>query len=278
MSDRPPRQRRSQPRPPARGGSPLPWIALVIGVVVAGLGIGALISAYQNRGAPTPQIGAGVPPVTPVPQESATAPPSPLGIARATPSPSPVPTAAPSPTPRSTALPTASPAATPLATASPAPSPSPEGTTAPTVSPTPEPTAKTTPEPTAKPTPEPTAKPAPSPLATARPTPAPPEPASTPVATHASPDAAATVRRYLEAIIAGNTSAAAAMLDAGGTVKEGAFLDDTSRITNVRVTRTDASGSFVEAEISAARGSYVATFHVRAGGGGTIDQHDYIKV
>ncbi len=42
--------------PPSRssaggtGGGPLPTVALVIGVIVAGLGIGALVSAFQNRG------------------------------------------------------------------------------------------------------------------------------------------------------------------------------------------------------------------------------------
>jgi hypothetical protein len=69
------------------------------------------------------------------------------------------------------------------------------------------------------------------------------------------------------------------MLAAGGTVKEAAVLDPAARITSVRVTRTDAGGTFVEAELTTARGSYVATFHVTtATTGATIDQHDYIKV
>jgi len=83
------------------------------------------------------------------------------------------------------------------------------------------------------------------------------------------------VRRYLEAVIAGDTAGAAGMLAAGGTVKEAAVLDAGSHITSVRITRTDASGTFVEAEIGGGRGSYVATFHLT---GGIIDQHDYIKV
>ncbi len=86
------------------------------------------------------------------------------------------------------------------------------------------------------------------------------------------------MRRYLEAIIAGDSSGAAAALAPGGTLKEAAFLDDSARITSVRVTRTDAGGSFVQAEISASRGTYIATFHVTNSASGSIDQHDYIKV
>jgi hypothetical protein len=101
-------------------------------------------------------------------------------------------------------------------------------------------------------------------------------PAPSAAESHAAPEATATVRRYLDAVIAGNTSAAAAMLAPGGTVKEAAVLDNASHVTSVRVTRTDATGSFVDAEIGTSSGSYIATFHVTSNG--TIDQHDYIKV
>jgi outer membrane biosynthesis protein TonB len=232
---------------------------LVIGVIVAGLGIGALISAYQNRGTPPPQLGAGIPPVTPVPQATPAPDQSPLGLPSATPSPTPSPTAAPSTAAVST------------------PSPSPAPTAAPTERPTPVPTERPTPVPTERPTPVPTERPTPAPAPTVRPTDAPP--AATPTPRAAAADATGTVRRYLDAIVAGNTTAASALLSPGGTVKEAAFLDDAARITSLRVTRTDATGTFVEADITAARGSYVATFHVtNAAGGGTIDQHDYIKV
>jgi hypothetical protein len=249
MSDPTPRKRRSQSPPPARGGSPLPWVALVIGVIVAGLGIGALISAYQNRGTPPPQLGAGIPPVTPVPQPSAAPDESPLAMPSATPSPEP--TASPSPSPKPTPSPTPVPTSSP--TASPAPTPAPDAT------PSPAPTASATPVATAPPTVKPAAAPA--------------APAAEP---HAAPEATATVRRYLDAVIGGNTSSAAAMLAPGGTVKEAAVLDNASHVTSVRVTRSDATGSFVDAEIATSSGSYIATFHVTAGG--TIDQHDYIKV
>src|SRR5471032_1782368 len=73
MSDRPGRPRRSSSSPSSRSGGsggrgPLPTVALAIGVIVAGLGIGALVSAFQNRGT-VPELGAtSAPQVTPVPQ------------------------------------------------------------------------------------------------------------------------------------------------------------------------------------------------------------------
>jgi hypothetical protein len=233
-------------------------VALVIGVIVAGLGIGALISAYQNRGGP-PQLGAGIPPVTPVPAATPQPDQSPLAAPSSTPTPTPEPTD--SPTPSATDTPAPSP--TPLATASPVPSPSPTATATPTATPTAAPTATATPTPVA------------TPLPTPRPTLAP----ATAAPARAPSDAAATVRRYLEAVIGGDTASAGAMLASGGTVKEAAVLDASAHITSVHVTRSDASGAFVEADITTSRGSFVATFHVTtAANGGTIDQHDYIKV
>ncbi len=100
-----------------------------------------------------------------------------------------------------------------------------------------------------------------------------------------APDAdTAVVRRYLDALIAGNEAAAYSALggsagDHGLTLKEEAFIDKDSRVTSLRTTHADASGSTVVAEISAAQGNYVATFHVAHGSNGSfIDQHDYIKV
>lgn len=92
------------------------------------------------------------------------------------------------------------------------------------------------------------------------------------------------VRRYLDALIAGNESAAYAAL--GGTaadrnlqLKEEAFLDKDARVTSLHTRRTEAGGTTVDAEISSASGTYTATFHVTTGPNGPyIDQHDYIKV
>jgi hypothetical protein len=92
------------------------------------------------------------------------------------------------------------------------------------------------------------------------------------------------VRRYLGDLIAGDEAGAYAAL--GGTssdrsldLKEEAFLDKDARITSVRVTRSDATGATVDAEITSGRGSYVATFRVGNGPAGSIiNQHDYIKI
>jgi hypothetical protein len=92
------------------------------------------------------------------------------------------------------------------------------------------------------------------------------------------------VRRYLDDLIAGDEAGAYAALggtssDRSLTLKEEAFLDKDARITSIRVSRTDATGATVDAEITSARGSYVATFHVINGPNGiSINQHDYIKI
>lgn len=278
MPDPSSRRRRPPTPPPARGGGtgggPLPTAALAIGVVVAGLGIGALVSAFQNRGN-LPELGAtSAPAVTPVAQVT----PTPLGTLPPRPTPSPAPSAAsPSappvtPSPAGTAA-----AATPAASAPPthAPAlPTPLETLAPRATSSPTPLA--TPAP-ATPAPHPPATPKPTPiaLATAR--------AAGPAAAPADP-ATALVRRYLQALIAGDESGAYAAL--GGTngdrslsLKEEAFLDKDARITSLRVSRSDASGVTIDADIVSGRGSYVATFHITNGPNGpAITQHDYIKV
>jgi hypothetical protein len=273
MPDPASRRRRSSSPPPARGGGtgggPLPTAALAIGVVVAGLGIGALISAFQNRGA-VPQLGAtSVPAVTPVPQPSPASPfPTLAPTAAPSPSPAPTPSAAvkPSPAPRrSPAPPSPTPAATtaalasPIALASAAPSPRPQ------------PTAK--PSPVAVPTAAPTVRP----VASASPA------RAAAGGAQGDPDVAL-VRRYIQNLIAGDETAAYAAL--GGTssdrnldLKEEAFLDKDARLTSIRVSRSDASGVTIDADITSGSGSYVATFRVANGPNGpTIAQHDFIKV
>jgi hypothetical protein len=96
--------------------------------------------------------------------------------------------------------------------------------------------------------------------------------------------AQSTVRRYLNALMAGNENAAYAALgkapgDSGAQLSEEAFIDRSARITALRTTNVDATGATVEAEISSDRGTYYATYHVTNGPDGpVIDQHDYIKV
>jgi hypothetical protein len=92
------------------------------------------------------------------------------------------------------------------------------------------------------------------------------------------------VRRYLDALIAGNENAAYAALgkgpgEPGASLSEEAFIDRGTRITSMRTTSSDPTGATVEVELSSSRGSYFATYHVTNGPNGpVIDQHDYIKV
>jgi hypothetical protein len=99
-----------------------------------------------------------------------------------------------------------------------------------------------------------------------------------------SGQAQATVRRYLDALIAGNENGAYAALgaspgDANVQLSEEAFIDRGTRITSMRTTHVDQNGATVETEIHSTRGAYYATYHVVNGPSGpVIDQHDYIRV
>ena len=229
--------------------------ALIVGVIVAGLGIGALVSAFQNRAAGPDQGPTSIPAVTPVPQPAAPAPVLTLPPTAPPTVPAPTPTPAPKPTPTHSPKPTPKPA--PAATASAMP------------------TAAATPVPplhSAAPSAPQVLHPAPAATVRAAPAAVPGEPA------------AALVRRYLDDLIAGDEAGAYAAL--GGTradrsldLKEEAFLSKDARITSVHVSGADATGSTVDAEITTGRGSYVATFHVTTGPNGSIiNQHDYIKI
>jgi len=288
----PPRRRRSTQPPPS--SNVLPTIALGIGVVVAGLGIGALLSALQHRSeTSTRTVSRAAPVVTPVARATRapiaiatffahpTASPSPRVTAtpRATPSPrasaTPRPTPSASPTPAGT--PTAGGTATPSATATPRATPTPHATPKPVAAAsarpveTPRPTERPTPRPTERPTPHPTERPTPAPASVARAVP--PAPVSA---------AQSTVRRYLNALIAGNDAGAYAELGRApgeGGLSERSFIDRETRITSMRTTSTDPTGATVEVELSSSHGPYVATYHVTNGPNGpVIDQHDYIKM
>ena len=286
MSD-PPRRRRSTPPPSRRSSessSLLPTVALGVGVVVAGLGIGAFLSALQHRGATTSTTSTtaahSAPVVTPIVRS--TRGPVALATVAAHPTPSPTPRATATPAPRPTATATAS--ATPRETASPRPT-----ATASVAA-----TAKPTPHATVAPRAVESKPPATPHPATPRPTPTPhpatPRPTLTPTAApvaRATPltfggIAQNTVRRYLTDLIAGNENAAYAELGkppGSGGLSEEAFIDRGTRITSVRTTSSDANGATVEVGLTSSSGSYYATYHVTNGPSGpVIDQHDYIKV
>jgi hypothetical protein len=285
MSSEPPRRRRSEP-PSSHRSSPapslLPTIALGIGVVVAGLGIGAFLSAMQNRPAnvsTTTATTSGLPTVTPVARPTRGPVAIATLVAHATDTPSPKATATPKPTA------TPNPTATPTATPKPAATPAPKSAT------TPFPAAiaaKATEPPTTPPTPRPIATPTPRPVATPRPPT--PRPTLPPAVTPLPPlpgietQAQTAVRRYLDALIAGNENAAYAALgaspgDPNARLSEEAFIDRGTRITSMRTTSAYATGATVEVELRSSRGSYYGTYHVTSGAGGlVIDQHDYIKI
>jgi hypothetical protein len=258
----PPRRRRSAPSPrrASRGPSVLPTIALGVGVVVAGLGIGAFLSALQSKNStPLAIPSGGLAVVTPVAQPTR----GPVAIATI------VSHARPSATPQPTPSISAAPTASALATASPIPSAEPTRTPRPTPSPTAA-AAKATQRPSARPE------------ALAAAPSVPPRVAAATVRPFAA-QADSTVRRYLDDLVAGNESGAYAAFgvapgDPNVSLKEEAFIDRATRIASVRTTHVDATGATVEAEIVSARGSYLARFHVSGGSSGAvIDGHDYIR-
>jgi hypothetical protein len=285
MPDPDSRRRRPSAPPPSKrssgggtgGGGPLPFAAVAIGVIIAGLGIGALGSALMNRNT-TPTFPTSAPVVTPVPQPSPVTP-APTLAPTASPEPTPSPTAAPARTPKPRPVPTAAVSAAIVA------SPSPQSASAaPAVSPSASPTTHPAPVvpkpiatvvPAAAPTLAPTTHPAPAATVAA----AASAPPARPVAGSAD-TALSVVRRYLDSLIAGDEAGAYNAL--GGTagdrnldLKEEAFLDKDAHITSMRASHSDATGATVDAEITTARGSYVATFRVA---NGIIAQHDYIKI
>jgi hypothetical protein len=279
MSEPPRRRRSTPPTQPPPSSSMLPTIALGIGVVVAGLGIGAFLSAVQHKDqtsttSTTKTAARGVPAVTPVARPSRGA----VALATMVAHPTPTATPRPTPTPAATETPTAAPTATEAATATPRATATPHATATPRAAPTPT-AAVVTPRPA---TPAPvvvTPRPA-----TPRPTVAPTVIARATPALGFSGVAQNTVRRYLTSLIAGNENAAYAELgkapgEPGASLSEEAFIDRGTRITSMRTTATDANGATVEVELTSARGSYYATYHVTNGPNGpVIDQHDYIKV
>jgi len=277
----PPRRRRSSADDRTGGGRGwLPTVAMALGVIVAGLGIGALIAVLMQR--TTEKAEPGATPVvlaTTAPQAAPLFTRPPIAIA----------TIAPPRTPRP------SPSASATATAEPSPSPSPSPS--PTQSPAAEPTATATEPPAQTAPPIPTVKPAAAAVRVAAAAAAPteaadkPEATATPLATTApatpgapagsayDAHAEAVVRRYVEALARGDEKSAYAALGGSGTLSEESFLDPSAQIVSMKVTRIDAANASVGCEIVSAKGRYYGTYHVTAATSGPyISEHDYIKV
>jgi hypothetical protein len=247
-----------------------------VGVVVAGLAIGALVAILMQRSGERP----------PLAQAPAVVVTSTPGLVPATRPPLAIATLEPTRTERPSPTPTATPERT-AAPPSPSPRPTVERTTqrAQSQSPTAQPAriareterASTPPAVISSPSLRPTSTPA----ATSTPTSPPAAPSSPPTESHSVYDehAAAVVRRYVDALIRGDQPTAYAALGGSGTLSEQSFLDPTARIVSLKVTRIDASNASVGCEIATAKGSYYVTFHVTAATSGPyISQHDFIKV
>lgn len=306
----PPRRRRPDSRNAnSEGGGWLPTIAMGLGVVVAGLGIGALVAVLMQRSSgklaplsnPVAVATSPASPAKPLPRP-------PLVIATIAPPHSYLsPSAVPSPEPSESEA--SSEAASPETSVSPAPIASASTALQRTAAPRPAPSrlvaavvvplasaapvggerAAAQPRISRVPTAEPTS------AATAQPTPAPATaappvssgstaPAAAPVTAAAESaydeHASAVVRRYVDALIRGDDKTAySALGGGGGTLSEQSFIDPSARIVSLKVTRIDASNASVGCEIAASKGHYYATYHVTAASSGPyISEHDYIKV
>lgn len=227
-------------------------VPLFAGVIIAGLGIGALLSAFAARHVPTPAQS----------QNPLVVMHTPTPIA-ATRKPAATPTAT------ATAVPTLKPSLKSSLKASSKPTPSSTPTVKPAATATPSPVA------TAVPTREPTARPT---LAarTSPPTATPTAPP--PVAAQALPPPEALVRKYMEAIAHGDDATAYAALGGNsGSLTEVQYLDPTMRITSVSSTRVPGGGTNVQVEFRTARGEYFGTFTVDSSAT-RITQHEVIPV
>jgi hypothetical protein len=285
MSTPPRRRRPAAPNAKPDGGGWLPTIAMGLGVVVAGLAIGALVAVFMQRGGGGPApVATPLVIVTSTPGTAFT--PRPIAIATFEPPRTPRPSPSPTPTAPSTAEPTPS--------APPSPRPTQPKEAASALAARPERVAQAVPVPLSSATPtmhaapnpptsnpraasvdtEPTSAPA-APTAAVAGTPGPQAETPSTYDEHAS----AVVRRYVDALIRGDEKTAYSALGGSGTLSEQAFLDSSARIVLLKVTRIDASNASVGCEIATAKGNYYGTYHVTAASSGPyISQHDYIKV
>lgn len=219
-------------------------VPLFAAVIIAGLGIGALLSAFAARHSPAPVAKS-----------------SPVVVVH-TPTPAAAKVVAQHPTQEPTVTVTATPEAA---------SPSPESAT-----PTPSPSATT-----AAPTQRPSATPSPKKSVAARRVvaqdTAPPQNVAPPAAAPPGDEAATSlVRRYLEAVAHGNDGAARSALGGDSAPEDVQFLDPSLQITSLSATRKGGITE-VQAEFRTAKGQYFGTFNVDRSGT-RIMQHELIPV
>ena len=241
-------------------------VPLFAGVIIAGLGIGALLSAFVTRHSPAP-VPNRAPTVvvhTPTPPaavvaETAIASPTPL---RSTASP------AASPKPRETRKPVVYVSAKPAPLASATVTPSPSVTRSPSVAPSPSVTRS----PSVAPSRAPAAGPSPSAAGASQRT-----SQSVAQAQAEESPAAALVRRYLEAAAHGNDAAASEALGGATDTEDQRYLNPSMRITSLTTSRRADDTTQVQVDFQTAAGQYFGTFTVDAGGK-RILEHQLIPV
>jgi hypothetical protein len=270
-------RRRSRPKPPS-GGSSLPFVPIIIGVIVIGFVIGAGLSVVGKHGSPdVAALATSSPQAEPSATATATAParpraPTPIPAAARTPKPSPLPsdTAAPSPSPS----PDASPAQRPTSAAAVTQAPHvAQATNRPA---TQAPIAATTHAPVTPATIAPTVAPASA------------APASVPTTVLDSDGefsklAGNVVLQYLLSIARGDTDSAYAALGDGpgshaGSLPEVGTLDSTMHISKIEAHGSD-SGATVTVDLTTASGPYYGqyTVHKSSTGAAIIVSHTFGK-
>jgi hypothetical protein len=262
----PSRRRRSSSISPRKVGF-VRSVPLLVGVVIAGLILGAGVPIVIQH-VQTPLVGGSV----------------------ASPSPTPSDVVVVGPTPTVTAIPSPSPSVSPLATSA---TPSVAASVARESamgSPSPAATSSSTPIATAAPSmpaviptlaAQPTLHPA---TPSARPSPPPPPLAPRAKSTGIAGDVAvAVVRRYLEALASGNDGVAYGLLglsagDQRPPLSERALLTRDAQVGAPRVLRVDAGGVRIQTDVSARGATYTLTFRVVNGDAGPyISERDHIK-
>lgn len=287
---------RSGPNSPRRrpqkkaSSSAIPLVALILGVVVAGIGIGAALAVLQHRGTPSGGVVAIATPEATASPASATAAPLRTAVPLATP--------AERPTHRATAVP-ATPVPTPsigIATASPrathAATPAPRAGSAATAAPRAAAgSAATATVAVAAPAPLATPKPVATTAETLKPvaTPKPVASVAAVATVQAQPgdltmsafsrSSADIVRQYLQALINGDEATARdTLVDPKSDLPEAAILDKDARIRNLVAHGTDDT-SEVTLSIETPGGNYTARYFLvkSSAGNPQIRAHDLTK-
>jgi hypothetical protein len=288
MADPPRRSRR--PQQPERGTFPL--IPILLGVIVAGFALGALLSMLgRNSGTTVANVTPAplaAPSLTPLPKATL---PRPTPLVRHTPArpASPKPKPKPKPTPAATPRTLPNPAASAPPSTPPSAAPASGATRQAVAFVSAAPSAPPTEKPTAPPHPPPAVRPPPNrpPAgATARAEP-PPFTAVPRTEVEADSDfarsAATVVQTYLAALARGDDEAARATLtapsgSAAAQLSEKAFAGPDMRIAKVDAHGT-ADSARVDVDIDTPRGAYFAQFYLKksASGAVTIVNHNFIK-